>query len=192
MHLYLYMYMNVCIYVTFLDIKGLVLPKMKMWCLSVYPQGIQDVGDFVSSVEHKKRFLTQTIAVCQSYNSSHGFESQKKHTQSKQNRTLRLVTIHWGVKTQNDRSVQETVQYLYIYFFTPGPPQCPTVRSAFTTAGTSMYHHEPQGLIWFVCLCLLFFSLNEKNLWVPLTAIIWLADCNGFKLKIFVCVLLKK
>ncbi len=41
---------------------------MKMWCLSVYPQGIQDVGDFVSSVEHKQRFLTQTVAVCQSYN----------------------------------------------------------------------------------------------------------------------------
>ncbi len=25
----------------------------------IYPQGIQDVGDFVSSVEHKQRFLTQ-------------------------------------------------------------------------------------------------------------------------------------
>ncbi len=51
------------------EIKGIVHPKMKMWCLSTYPQGIQDVGDFVSSVEHKQRFLTQTVAVCQSYNS---------------------------------------------------------------------------------------------------------------------------
>ncbi len=33
-------------------------------------QGIQDVGDFVSSVEHKQRYLTHTIAVCQSYNCS--------------------------------------------------------------------------------------------------------------------------
>ncbi len=48
-------------------LKGIVHPKMKMWCLSAYPQGIQDVGDF-SSVEHKRRFLTQTVAVCQSYN----------------------------------------------------------------------------------------------------------------------------
>ncbi len=46
---------------------------------SAYPQGIQDVGDFVFSVEHKRRFLTQTVAVCQSYNAvneTHGFERQ--------------------------------------------------------------------------------------------------------------------
>ncbi len=52
------------------SLKGIVHPKMKMWCLSAYPKGIQDVGDFVSSVEHKQRFLTQTVAVCQSYNVS--------------------------------------------------------------------------------------------------------------------------
>ncbi len=51
-------------------IKGIVHPKMKIWCLSAYPQGIRDVGDFVSSVEHKQRFLTQIVAVCQSYNGS--------------------------------------------------------------------------------------------------------------------------
>ncbi len=33
--------------------KGIVHPKMKILCLSAYPKGIQDVGDFVSSVEHK-------------------------------------------------------------------------------------------------------------------------------------------
>ncbi len=37
-------------------IKGIVHPKMKIWCLSAYPKGIQDVGDFVSSVEHKLDF----------------------------------------------------------------------------------------------------------------------------------------
>ncbi len=64
---------------------------MKMWCLSAYPKGIQDVGDFVSSVEHKQRFLTQTFAVCQSYNAS-----------------------QWDlIKTRNDRSVQETEQDSY-------------------------------------------------------------------------------
>ncbi len=43
---------------------------MKILCLFAYPQCIQDVGDFVSSAEHKQRFLTQTVAVCQSYNGS--------------------------------------------------------------------------------------------------------------------------
>ncbi len=38
-------------------IKGIVVPKMKMLCLSAYPQGIQEVCDFVSSVEHKQRFF---------------------------------------------------------------------------------------------------------------------------------------
>ncbi len=37
--------------------KGIVHPKMKMLCLSAYLQGIQDAGDFVSSVEHKQRFF---------------------------------------------------------------------------------------------------------------------------------------
>ncbi len=53
-----------------MSVKGMIHPKMKMWCLSAYPQDIQDVGDLVSSVEHKQRFLTQTFAVCQSYNVS--------------------------------------------------------------------------------------------------------------------------
>ncbi len=30
---------------------------MKIVCLSAYPKGIQDVGDFISSVEHKQRFF---------------------------------------------------------------------------------------------------------------------------------------
>ncbi len=47
----------------------LMSPKMKIGCLSAYPQGIQDVGDF-TSVEHKRRYLTRTVAVCQSYNCS--------------------------------------------------------------------------------------------------------------------------
>ncbi len=34
-------------------LKGIVHPKMKMWCLSAYRQGIQDVNDFVSSVKDR-------------------------------------------------------------------------------------------------------------------------------------------
>ncbi len=40
---------------------------MKIEFVSGYLQGIQDVGDFVSSVEQKRRCLTQPLAVCQSY-----------------------------------------------------------------------------------------------------------------------------
>ncbi len=42
-------------------------PKNENVIFICLPQGIQDVGDFVSSVEHKQRCLTQTVAVCQSY-----------------------------------------------------------------------------------------------------------------------------
>ncbi len=45
------------------------IKKANVMCIS-FPQGIQYVGDFVSSAEHKRRFLTQTVAVCQSYNAS--------------------------------------------------------------------------------------------------------------------------
>ncbi len=51
-------------------IKGIFHPKIIIRFLSAYLQGIQDVGDVVSSVEHKLIFLTQIVAVCQSYNAS--------------------------------------------------------------------------------------------------------------------------
>ncbi len=65
-------------------LKGIVHPKRKIWCLSAYPEGIQDVGDFISSVEHKQRLLTRTVAVCQSYNVSQWdprlWETKKTYT----------------------------------------------------------------------------------------------------------------
>ncbi len=48
--------------------------------LSAYPQGIQDVGDFVSSVEHKQRFELkplQSVSHIKSVNGTHGFEREK-------------------------------------------------------------------------------------------------------------------
>ncbi len=46
--------------------------------------GIQYVGDFVSSVHHKQRFLSQTVADCQSYYGSQWYsrlwERKKIHT----------------------------------------------------------------------------------------------------------------
>ncbi len=58
-------------------------------------------------------------------NGTHGFKSQKNIHRQKPNLTLRLVTIHWGLKTWNNQSVQKTEQYLYS-FFTSDPPHCPT------------------------------------------------------------------
>ncbi len=50
------------------DIKGIVHFEIKMWYLSAYPKGIQDVGVFSSSVDPILMFLGQTVLVCQSYN----------------------------------------------------------------------------------------------------------------------------
>ncbi len=48
--------------------KGIVHFEIKIWYLSAYPKGIQDVGVFFSSVDPILMFLGQTILVCQSYN----------------------------------------------------------------------------------------------------------------------------
>ncbi len=49
-------------------LKGIVHFEIKIWYLSAYPKGIQDVGVFFSSVDPIMMFLGQTVLVCQSYN----------------------------------------------------------------------------------------------------------------------------
>ncbi len=50
-------------------IKGIVHFEIKIWYLSAYPKGIQDVDVvFFSSVDPILIFLGQTVLVCQSYN----------------------------------------------------------------------------------------------------------------------------
>ncbi len=54
---------------------------MKMWCLSAYLKGIQDVGDFVSSVEHKQSFYLnplQSVSHVMAVNGHKIFESKNK------------------------------------------------------------------------------------------------------------------
>ncbi len=51
-----------------MDFKGIVHFEIKIWYLSAYPKGIQDVGVFFSSVDPILMFLGQTVLVCQSYN----------------------------------------------------------------------------------------------------------------------------
>ncbi len=50
------------------EVKGIVHFEIKIWYLSAYPKGIQDVGVFFSSVDPILMFLGQTVLVCQSYN----------------------------------------------------------------------------------------------------------------------------
>ncbi len=52
----------------FEHVKGIVHFEIKIWYLSAYPKGIQDVGVFFSSVDPILMFLGQTVLVCQSYN----------------------------------------------------------------------------------------------------------------------------
>ncbi len=52
----------------FAEFKGIVHFEIKIWYLSAYPKGIQDVGVFFSSVDPILMFLGQTVLVCQSYN----------------------------------------------------------------------------------------------------------------------------
>ncbi len=78
-------------------IKGIVHFEIKIWCLSAYPKGIQDVGVFFSSVDPILMFLGQTVLVCQSYNgryrslSIRGKKNMRREIQIKQ---FPIVTTH--------------------------------------------------------------------------------------------------
>ncbi len=60
----------------FILLKGIVHFEIKIWYLSAYPKGIQDVGVFFSSVDPILMFLGQTVLVCQSYNGRYRSLSQ--------------------------------------------------------------------------------------------------------------------
>ncbi len=63
------MYVHVTTDVTWYTVlKGIVHFEIKIWYVSAYPKGIQDVGVFFSSVDPILMFLGQTVLVCQSYN----------------------------------------------------------------------------------------------------------------------------
>ncbi len=118
-------------------IKGIVHPKMKISCLSAYPKGIKDVGDFVSSVEHKRRFLTQTVAVCQSYNGSQlgptALRDNKTYTdKTKLNLAARDNTLR---SKDTKRLVCARNWTVFILFFTSDPPLGPTVLSSYLSNG---------------------------------------------------------
>ncbi len=59
---------GICTHLLSTEVKGIVHFEIKIWYLSAYPKGIQDVGVFFSSVDPILMFLGQTVLVCQSYN----------------------------------------------------------------------------------------------------------------------------
>ncbi len=59
---------SVCYSYVIRRFKGIVHFEIKIWYLSAYPKGIQDVCVFFSSVDPILMFLGQTVLVCQSYN----------------------------------------------------------------------------------------------------------------------------
>ncbi len=66
--LLMYYCSTVCAEYSAITLKGIVHFEIKIWYLSAYPKGIQDVGVFFSSVDPILMFLGQTVLVCQSYN----------------------------------------------------------------------------------------------------------------------------
>ncbi len=115
-------------------IKVIVHQKMKIVCLSAYPMGIQDVGNFVSSVEHKRKFLTQTVAVCPTYNGcqwySRLWEKKNIHRQNqiKPCSSWQYIEV-WRHETIG---LCKKLKSIYIYFFTSDTLTGPTVLSSFT------------------------------------------------------------
>ncbi len=110
---------------------------------------------------------------------------RKKHTQTKPNETLRLMTIHWGLKTRNNRSVQETEQYLYCFFFLPLIRHLSALVHTCFTADRRLISALPP-------------PISQMDHWHSLKAVstndwYYMTDrLQRFELKIFVCVLMKK
>ncbi len=116
-----------------MGLKGIFHPKIKILCLSAYPQGVQDVGDFVSSVEHKQRCLNKTCAFCQSYNAVNVTSLWEKKTYTDKTK-LHHVALDDKLRSKDTKwSVCARTWTLFILFFTSDPPHGPTLLSAFTT-----------------------------------------------------------
>ncbi len=115
-------------------LKGIVHFEIKIWYVSAYPKGIQDVGVFFSSVDPILMFLGQTVLVCQSYNgryrslSLRGKKNMHREIQIKQ---FPIVTTHWWPKTLK-RVVCVRKRTVFISFFTSCTQPCPSDLSAHT------------------------------------------------------------
>ncbi len=102
-----------------------------------------------------------------------------KHTQTKPNETLRLVTIHWGLKTRNDQSVQETEQYLSRFF--TARSNCPEHVDLNVSSRAAGFHLVLSERVYL--------SLKDS---VPIDCHYMTDRLQRFELNIFICALLKK
>ncbi len=154
-------------------VKRIVHLKIEIWCLSAYPKDIQDVGYCVSTIEHKLRFLTQSVTVCHSWQSMGALRETKTCTdKTKLNPAARDDTLKSKDKERLVCARSWTV-FIYIFFYLWSAALISSRAAGFNLV-LSVY---------------VFFSLKAVG---PI-------DCNymtdwmqRFELKIFVCVLLEK
>ncbi len=122
---------------SFTFIKGIVHPKIKKIGLSSYPQGIRDVGGFVSSVKHKKKIFNSNRC------SLSVIEWQSMGPTALRDKKTYTDKTKWNPATRDDMLRSQDMKKLvcvrnwtvFISFFTSDPPQYPTVLSVFITFG---------------------------------------------------------
>ncbi len=93
---------------------------MNIWCLSAYPQGIQDVGDF-------SKTQTQSVSHIMAVNGTHGFERQTNIHRQNQIKPCGLWR-YIEVLRHETIGLCKKVNSIHIIFFL-----CPTVNSVTVT-----------------------------------------------------------
>ncbi len=122
-------------------LKGIVHPKILIWCLSAYPKRIQDVGDFVFSVEHKRRSHRQNqIKPCGSWRYIEVLRHKTIGLCKKLN-NIYIIFYLWSTAMSNCpervHNIRRVTEILFSFLY----------RLIVLCLKTSMFRHEPQGLI---------------------------------------------
>ncbi len=101
---------------------------MNIWCLSAYPQGIQDVEDFVSSGKHRDFQLKPLQSV------NHIMQvNEHRIFQRKKNMLTQIQIKPCGLRHETI-GLCEKLNSIYIIFYL-WYRQCPNLLSSFTTSG---------------------------------------------------------
>ncbi len=159
-----------------LCIKGIV-PKMKIWCLPAYPKGIQDVGDIVSSVEHKQRCAIK--------------QEEEERRRRRRRRRRRDEDEDEDEDEEDDEEDDDDDDVSCAgccvnALRTVGPGGGSEVKNDINTvqllAQTDRFVSKDLNVSTWAKGFNLVLSVNVFFLsmpWVPLTDIIWLTDCNS-------------
>ncbi len=151
---------------------------MKMWCLSAYPKGIQDVGDFVSSVEHKQRFLTQPLQSVSHIMSVNGTTALREKNIHRQNQIKPCSSWQYPCGGSEVKNIN-TVQFL-------AQTDCFMSLDINVSSRAAGFHLVLSVVIFFF---IVFLTLKAMS---PIDCHYMTDRLQRFELKIFICVLLKK